>query len=70
MSEGNLAHPYYYSVEYYCPICERVGCKCNNSSDVSYFNEDNYDGSDDGYSGGGSGGGGGGYGGRNRENEW
>jgi hypothetical protein len=68
MSEGNFAHPHYYSVEYYCPICERVGCKCNIPSNVRYFNEDNYDGSDDGYSGGG--GGGGGYGGRNRENEW
>ena len=67
MSEGNFAHPHYYSVEYYCPICERVGCKCNIPSNVRYFNEDNYDGSDDGYSGGRDGGYGGrdgGYGGR------
>ena len=60
MSILNGAHPYYYSVKYYCPICVRVGCKCNIPSNVTYFNDNNYDGtnndggggsSDNGYSG-------------------
>jgi hypothetical protein len=76
MSMNNLAHPHYYSVEYYCPVCERVGCKCNVPSNVRYFNDNNYDGSNNG--GGGSSDNGysrysrysGRDGSRNREDEW
>jgi hypothetical protein len=79
MSIRDGAHPHYYSVQNYCPSCERLGCKCIVPSNVRYYNDNNYDGgedSDDGYRGRDGGKdsddgysrGGGGV--RNREDEW